>query len=150
MAQYNKKSSEKTREPFDRKALIELIWLDLVQGESRYRILLKLERDAYEGFTTSKLSRASRYNYIREAYQNCKATLEEEQSKQRELFYERILSVYNDAITNSDRANALRALELAVKLSGLATEKQDINLSGNISATISFGIEEEDGDKSEI
>ena len=141
MADSKKKSSDKPREPFDKEALIELIWIDLVQGESRYRILLKLERDAYDGFTTSKLSRATKYNYIQEAYNNCKATLEEEQSKQRELFYERILSVYNDAITSGDRGNALRALELAVKLSGLATEKQDINISGSISATISFGLE---------
>ena len=118
MANSKKKSSDKPREPFDKEALIELIWIDLVQGESRYRILLKLERDAYDGFTTSKLSRATKYNYIQEAYNNCKATLEEEQSKQRELFYERILSVYNDAITSGDRGNALRALELAVKLSG--------------------------------
>lgn len=146
MADSKKKSSDKPREPFDKEALIELIWIDLVQGESRYRILLKLERDAYDGFTTSKLSRATKYNYIQEAYNNCKATLEEEQSKQRELFYERILSVYNDAITSGDRGNALRALELAVKLSGLATEKQDINISGSISATISFGLEGEDGD----
>lgn len=146
MADSKKKSSDKPREPFDKEALIELIWIDLVQGESRYRILLKLERDAYDGFTTSKLSRATKYNYIQEAYNNCKATLEEEQSKQRELFYERILSVYNDAITSGDRGNALRALELAVKLSGLATEKQDINISGSISATISFGLEEDNGD----
>ena len=144
MADYKKKSSQKPKEPWDKQALIELIWLDLVQGESKYRILLKLERDAYDGYHTSHLSRSSRYNYIQEAYNNCKATLEEEQSKQRELFYERILSVYNDAITSGDRGNALRALELAVKLSGLASEKQDINISGSISANISFGLENED------
>lgn len=145
MAYSRRKSSEK-KEPFDKEALIELIWIDLVEGVSRYQILLKLERDAYQGFNTSKLSRTSRYNYIQEAYNNCKAERQEEKEKQRDLFYERILNVYNDAITNRDRQNALKALDMGLKLSGLYEQKQDINISGNLNATISFGLEEDNAD----
>lgn len=147
MAQSNKKSSDKPREPFDKKALIELIWLDLIQGESRFRILLKLERDAYEGFTTSTLSRASKYNYIREAYNNCAEERTEQLEKQRDLFYERIMNVYNDAMENRDRQSALKALDMGMKLGKLyPKEEKDINLSGNISASISFGLEGEDNE----
>ena len=34
MANTNKKSSDKKKQPFDKKALIELIWIDLVNGVS--------------------------------------------------------------------------------------------------------------------
>lgn len=145
MANPRKKSSDKPREPLDKEALIELIWVDLVNGVSRYQIMLKLERDAYDGFTTSKLSRTSKYNYLQEAYNNCKVELAEEKERQRDLFYERILSVYNDSVDQRDRQNALKALDMAIKLGGLYEQKQDINLTGTIKANISFGIEE-DGD----
>lgn len=145
MANPRKKSSDKPREPLDKKALIELIWVDLVNGVSRYQIMLKLERDAYDGFTTSKLGRTSKYNYLQEAYNNCKVELAEEKERQRDLFYERILSVYNDSVDQRDRQNALKALDMAIKLGGLYEQKQDINLTGTIKANISFGIEE-DGD----
>ena len=144
MANPNKKSSEKTKQPLDKEALIELIWIDLVQGVSRYQIMLKLERDAYPGFETSKLGRTSRYNYVQEAYKNCAFERAEEKEKQRDLFYERILNVYNDAIENRDRQNALKALDLGIKLGGLYEQKQDINLNGTIKTNISFGIEGED------
>lgn len=143
MANPNKKSSDKKKQPFDKKALIELIWIDLVNGVSRYQIMLKLERNAYDGFDTSKLGRTSKYNYIQEAYKNCAFERAEEKEKQRDLFYERILSVYNDAIENRDRQNALKALDMGIKLGGLYEQQQDINLNGTIKANISFGIEEE-------
>lgn len=142
MADYHRKSSEKKRPKLSKEALIELIWIDVVEGVSRFQIKKKLERDAYDGFHTSNLSKSTHFNYITEAYNNCKAELMEEKERQRELFYERILSVYNDAVDARDRSNALKAIEMAVKLSGIYNEKQDINLSGNITANISFGIED--------
>lgn len=72
--------------------------------------------------------------------------MEDEKEKQRDLFYERILSVYQDAIDARDRSNALKAIEMAAKLSGVYSEKQDINLTGNITANISFGLDEEEND----
>ena len=141
-------SRTKKREPLDKEALIELIWIDLVNGESRYRIMLKLDRDAYDGFTTSKLSRATKYYYIAEAYKNCEAERREEREKQRDLFFERILSVYNDAIMNRDRQNALKALDMGCKLANLSPkEEKDITLNGNINANISFGLDKEEEDE---
>ena len=142
MAISNKKSSAKPREPLDKEALVELIWIDLVNGLSRYQIMLKMERDAYQGFETSKFSRSSKYNYVQEAYKNCSFERGEEKEKQRDLFYERILSVYNDAIENRDRQAALKALDMGAKLGGLYEETQNININGTINANISFGIGE--------
>ena len=57
------------------------------------------------------------------------------------------MSVYNDAIENRDRQNALKALDMGIKLSGLYEEKKDINITGNINANISFGLEEEENNE---
>lgn len=124
---------------------MELVWKDLIKGLSRYEILRKLENDGYEGFKTSEVSRSSRYNYLQEAYENAKGELREEKEKQRDMFYSRLLSVYKDALKSNDRKNALKALDMAIKLSGLyAEEKKDVTINGNIKATINFGIEEKD------
>lgn len=146
-----KKTSDKKKIPIEKEELLELIFLDLIQGYSRYQILLKLDRDAYPGHNTSKLSRACKYNYIQEAILNCQAELKETKDKQRDIFYQQILGVFYDAQQANDRQNALKALDMLGKVAGLyAKEEKDVNISGNISATISFGLEEEDGDKSEI
>lgn len=146
-----KKTKDKKTIPIEKEELLELIWIDIVNGLSRYQISLKLDRDAYPNHHTSKLSRSCKYNYIQEAYLNCEYELKENKDKQRDLFYERVLSVYNDSVDQRDRKNALKALDMIGKLGGLyAKEEKDVNISGNINAVISFGIEEEDGDKSEI
>ena len=146
-----KKTRDKRTIPLEKEELLELIFLDLIQGFSRYQIMLKLDRDAYSGHKTSKLSKACKYQYIQEAMLNCEAELKETKDKQRNLFYQQILGVFYDAEQANDRQNALKALDMLGKVAGLyAKEEKDVNISGNINATISFGLEEEDGDKSEI
>ena len=146
-----KKTKDKKMIPLEKEELLELIFLDLIQGFSRYQIMLKLDRDAYPNHKTSKLSKACKYQYIQEAMLNCEAELKETKDKQRNLFYQQILGVFYDAEQANDRQNALKALDMLGKVAGLyAKEEKDVNISGNISATISFGLEEEDGDKSEI
>ena len=144
MAIQNKKSSHKKREPLDKEALIEVLWCEIVNGKSRFEIMKKLENDAYDGFETSKLCRTTKYNYLQEAYENCKVELAEEKEKQRGLFYERILSVYNDAIDARDRANALKALELCAKLSGVYTDKKEVNVTSGEGITIKFGFDKKE------
>ena len=85
-----KKTKEKKFIPLKKEELIELIFLDLINGESRYRIMLKLNRDAYPGHKTSKLSRTSKYNYIQEAKLNCEPELKETRDNQRKLLYQQI------------------------------------------------------------
>lgn len=143
-----RRTSDKKKKPLDKVMLVELVWKDLVKGLSRYEILRKLENDGYKGFKTSEVSRSSRYNYLQEAYENAKGELREEKEKQRDMFYERVLSVYKDAMEHSDRQNALKALDMGIKLSGLyAEEKKDITLRGDIKATINFGIGEDKEDE---
>ena len=143
-----KKTKDKKYIPLKKEELIELIFLDLINGESRYRIMLKLNRDAYPGDNTSKLSRTSKYNYIQEAMLNCEAELKETKDKQRNLFYQQILGVFNDAQMANDRQSALKALDMLSKVAGLyAKEEKDINLNGSINANISFGLNKEEEDE---
>ena len=138
----NIQKNKKGRIPFEKDELIELMWIDLMSGVSRYQIMLKLERDAYEGFKTSNLSRASKYKYLQLAYGKCEGELQEERAKLRDLFYSRFLSVYEEAMESRDRQNAIRALDLASRIAGVyAEEKKDITLRGDIKATINFGLE---------
>ena len=137
----NKKEGKKI--PFEKEELIELMFLDLCAGISRYQLMLKLDRDAYEGYETSHLSKATKYRYLQLAYGRCEGELQEEREKLRNLFYSRFLSVYEEAMENRDRQNAIRALDLASKIAGVYTEKKkDITISGDIKATINFGLEE--------
>ena len=141
----NKNAKGRSRIPFEKDELIELMWIDLCAGVSRYQIMLKLDRDAYTGYETSKLSQASKYKYLQLAYSKCEGELQEEREKLRDLFYSRFLSVYEEAMENRDRQNAIRALDLASKIAGVyAEEKKDITLRGDIKATINFGIGEEE------
>lgn len=140
----NKNAKGRSRIPFEKDELIELMWMDLCAGVSRYQIMLKLDRDAYEGYETSKLSQASKYKYLQLAYGKCEGELQEERAKLRDLFYSRFLSVYEEAMESRDRQNAIRALDLASRIAGVyAEEKKDITLRGNIKATIDFGIGED-------
>lgn len=145
MSKYNMRSSEKKKPKLEKEDLIEKIWCDVVNGVSRYQIKKKLEKDAYEGHKTSTLSRSSHFNYIAEAYNNCKPELIEEKERQRDLFYERILSVYSDAIDVGDRSNALKALEMAMRLSGLdkqSTKTVEISNEKDGNVKILFGFDE--------
>ena len=143
-----KKTKEKKYISLKKEELIELIFLDLINGESRYRIMLKLNRDAYPGHKTSKLSRTSKYNYIQEAMLNCEPELKETRDNQRKLLYQQILGVFNDAQMANDRQSALKALDMLSKVAGLyAKEEKDINLNGSINANISFGLDKEEEDE---
>ena len=140
----NKNAKRRSPIPFEKDELIERMWIDLCAGVSRYQIMLKLDRDAYEGYETSKLSQASKYKYLQLAYSKCQGELQEERAKLRDLFYSRFLSVYEEAMENRDRQNAIRALDLASRLAGVyAEEKKDVTINGNIKTVISFGIGED-------
>ena len=144
--QKNKKEGKKI--PFDKEELIERIWIDLCAGVSRYQIMLKLDRDAYDGYETSNLSKATKYRYLQLAYGKCEGELQEERAKLRDLFYSRFLSVYEEAMENRDRQNAIRALDLASRIAGVyAEEKKDVTINGNIKTVISFGIGEDKEDE---
>lgn len=133
-----------------REDLLEMVWCDLINGLSRYQILQKMKKDAYEGFTTSEVSDVTKYKLIRDAYKLCHTEITEKKERLRDVLYERVLAVYNDSFTNRERKTALEALKYLGKLTGVEEpEKVDVNANVNSEVTITFGFEKLDDEEEE-
>ena len=141
----NTKDSALEWSKFLKEKVVIAVWIDLCNGVSRHDIMQKLDNDMMvEGVETSKLTKSMRYKIISDAYAMAKEELEEQRDKQRELFYQRLLTVFNESMEANDRQSALKALDLFGKFGGLY-EKEKVEISGNLTETvnISFGFTEE-------
>ena len=141
----NTKDSALEWSKFLKEKVVIAVWIDLCNGVSRHDIMQKLDNDLMvEGVETSRLTKSMRYKIISDAYAMAKEELDEQRDKQRELFYNRLLTVYNECMVANDRQNALKALDLFAKFGGLY-EKEKVELSGNLTqdVNISFGFSED-------
>ena len=141
----NTKDSALQWSKFLKEKVVIAVWIDLCNGVSRHDIMQKLDNDMMvEGVETSKLTKSMRYKIISDAYAMAKEELEEQRDKQRELFYQRLLTVFNESMEANDRQNALKALDMFAKFGGLY-DKEKVEISGNLTETvnISFGFTEE-------
>lgn len=132
---------------YDREEIVQLIVMDILNGMSRYRVLLKLERDNYvdtdgNQIISSKWGRSTRYNLIQEAYENCKIPLAEDRQKARDLMMARLEDILEEARDARDRTNAIAAIKEINKIMGLyEAEKLDIKADVNGKVEISFGFD---------
>ena len=141
----NTKDSVLEWSKFLKEKVVIAVWIDLCNGVSRHDIMQKLDNDMMvEGVETSKLTKSMRYKIISDAYAMAKEELDEQRDKQRELFYQRLLTVFNESMEANDRQNALKALDMFAKFGGLY-DKEKVEISGNLTETvnISFGFTEE-------
>ena len=141
----NTKDSALEWSKFLKEKVVIAVWIDLCNGVSRHDIMQKLDNDMMvEGVETSKLTKSMRYKIISDAYAMAKAELDEQRDKQRELFYQRLLTVFNESMEANDRQNALKALDMFARFGGLY-DKEKVEISGNLTETvnISFGFTEE-------
>ena len=134
---------KKARPKFDREELVQLIVCDILNGMSRYRVLLKLKRDQYEDFKSSEFSRSKQYDLVQEAYECCKIPLAEDRQKQRELFIARYEDILEECRDSRDRQNAIAALKEMSRLLGLY-EPDKVDVKANVNVDISFGLEDND------
>lgn len=104
----NKKHSEATL----------AIYKDIVLGLTRLEIWEKINNKGYENFPYDK-SYVIHKRILADAYDIFQAETLEDRQKAKELFYNRYLKVYNDAMDKGDRANAIKCLDSLVKLEGL-------------------------------
>ena len=141
----NTKNSALEWSKYLKEKVVIAVWIDLCNGVSRHDIMQKLDSDLMvEGVETSKLTKSMRYKIISDAYAMAKAELDEQRDKQRELFYQRLLTVFNESMEANDRQNALKALDMFARFGGLY-DKEKVEISGNLTETvnISFGFTEE-------
>ena len=142
----NTKDSALQWSKFLKEKVVIAVWIDLCNGVSRHDIMQKLDSDLMvEGVETSKLTKSMRYKIISDAYAMAKAELDEQRDKQRELFYQRLLTVFNESMEANDRQNALKALDMFAKFGGLY-DKEKFELSGTIdhNVVVDFGFDNDD------
>lgn len=130
--------------------VLERLYCDICNGYPRFQLKIKLEQDSYE-LGTDKLSGKSHDMYIKEAYDMCKVEKQEELDQLRDIQYNRLLTVYNDAIENRDRQSAVAAIREMNKIYGVeAPVKKEIKAEVEQIITLDFGFEyDEDKDESE-
>lgn len=141
----NTKDSALEWSKYLKEKVVIAVWIDLCNGVSRHDIMQKLENDLMvEGVETSRLTKSMKYKIISDAYAMAKAELDEQRDKQRELFYQRLLTVFNESMEANDRQSALKALDMFARFGGLY-DKEKVEISGNLTETvnISFGFTEE-------
>ena len=80
-----------------------------------------------------------KYKYLKEAYDKCSIEFAENREKQRELMYDRYLSIYQDAIDARDRSNAAKVLDSLTKLMGL-NEPDKIDIKQEVKVSVDFNI----------
>jgi len=123
----------------DRDELVQLMTCDILNGMSKYRVKLKLQRDKYEDFVTSKFSERKIYYLLEEAYNNCKIPLAKDRQKMRELFISRYEDILEEARDARDRQNAINALKEMGKILGIY-EPEKVDVTGAINVNIDFGL----------
>ena len=141
----NTKDSALQWSKFLKEKVVIAVWIDLCNGVSRHDIMQKLDNDLMvEGVETSRLTKSMRYKIISDAYAMAKEELDEQRDKQRELFYQRLLTVFNESMVANDRQSALKALDMFARFGGLY-DKEKVEISGNLTETvnISFGFTED-------
>ena len=141
----NTKDSALEWSKFLKEKVVMAVWIDLCNGVSRHDIMQKLENDLMvEGVETSRLTKSMKYKIISDAYAMAKEERDEQRDKQRELFYQRLLTVFNESMEANDRQSALKALDMFARFGGLY-DKEKVEISGNLTETvnISFGFTEE-------
>lgn len=128
---------------FHTEAIVNDIILDLINGYNRLDILTKLRDDQYS-IPTKHLNQVALYNYIKKAYAQLSDLMEEERQLQRELFYNRMSAVYNDAMVHNDRTNAISALKELAKVAKLYDQQENkVEITDN-KVTIKFGLGSEE------
>ena len=141
----NTKDSALQWSKYLKEKVVIAVWIDLCNGVSRHDIMQKLDSDLMvEGVETSKLTKSMRYKIISDAYAMAKEELDEQRDKQRELFYQRLLTVFNESMEANDRQSALKALDMFARFGGLY-DKEKVEISGNLTenVNISFGFAED-------
>lgn len=118
------------------------LWVDVMNGYSRYELLRRLEVDYY-GWDSDKWSRSKRYELLKEAYNKCKLELTEKRDDLKMVMFNRYLSIYQDAVESRDRSNALKALDSITKLSGIA-EPDKVDITQDVKVSIDFGLNKDE------
>ena len=123
--------------------IVDQVYCDKLNGLSNSEIILKFANCQYDGQKKAIGSRTA-FDYISAAKDRMMYDYEADMKELRADIYSKILAVYNDAIEEGDRTNALAALEKIMKLGGINDKPQtaiQINSDKEGGVTVNFGFE---------
>lgn len=129
--------------------IVDQVYCDMVNGIPNSEIILKFANCQYDGQKKAIGSRTA-FDYISAAKDRMMYDYEADMKELRAEIYSKIIAVYNDAIEEGDRTNALAALEKIMKLGGINDKPQtaiQINSDKEGGVTVNFGFS---GDKEEM
>lgn len=122
--------------------VVDQCYCDIVNGLAHSEVIRKLTEGLYEGQTRG-IQKAYAKKYLDAALQRLHYDFESQMEDIRADLYAKILSVYNDAMKNNDRYNAVNALNTLMKLTGASMDKPQtaiqINGSEDGKVVVNFG-----------
>ena len=147
-----RKEALKTNNPLKRHRwmiadhIVDQIYCDKVNGLASSEIILKLANCQYDG-QKKPIKERTAYDYISAAKDRLMYDYEADMKELRADIYGKILAVYNDAIEEGDRTNALAALEKIMKLGGVSDKPStaiQINSDKEGGVTVNFGFKSDE------
>ena len=127
--------------------IISDIYVDMANGYTNSDILEKLTKGLYEG-QKKPLGVRTAQEYISAARDRMHYDFESQCKVLREDLYNKLISVYADAIQNNDRYNALIAVDKIMKLTGVGQPQNNIQVNANKEGIkISFGFNKDEDEE---
>lgn len=129
--------------------IISDIYVDMANGYTNSDVLEKLTKGLYDG-QKKPLGVRTAQEYIAAARDRMHYDFESQCKVLREDLYNKLISVYADAIQNNDRYNALIAVDKIMKLTGVGQPNQQNNIQVNANKEgikISFGFTNDENDE---
>jgi len=124
--------------------IISDIYVDIANGYTNSDVLEKLTKGLYEG-QKKPLGIRTAQEYIAAARERMHYDFEAQAKVLREDLYNKLISVYADAVQNNDRYNALIAIDKIMKLTGVGQPQNNIQVNANKEGvTINFGFNKEE------
>lgn len=129
--------------------IVSEVYVDICNGMTKSDVLEKLMSGLYEGQDKGLKLRTAQ-DYVAAAYKRMQYDFEAKAEEMRADLYNKLISVYADAVKANDRYNAIQAVNTIMKLTGVAQDKPQNNIQVNANKEgikISFGFNKEtDGD----
>lgn len=122
--------------------VVDQCYCDIVNGLAHSEVINKLKEGLYDGQTKGIAYRTAK-DYLDAAITRLHYDFESQMGDIRADLYAKLLSVYNDAMKNNDRYNAVGALNTLMKLTGASMERPQtaiqINGSEDGKVVVNFG-----------
>lgn len=126
--------------------IVDQVYCDKLNGLSTSEIILKFANCQYDG-QKKPIKNRTACDYIAAAKDRLMYDYEADMKELRADIYGKILAVYNDAVEEGDRTNALAALEKIMKLGGITDKPQtniQINSDNEGGVTVNFGFKSDE------